>query len=134
MSPCSNRSHAPRLHGTTWSCPDCITAAELAAEQAERDHAKAVAHIAADGVVTEAEWATFIGAVRQVAAAHAGVVDQNKVRPLIRGHIEPKHIGAAFSTAKRLGLLERIGINESTDAEGKNAGRPQPLYKLGAAA
>jgi len=131
---CKNLAHAPRQRGATWVCPDCDKARAAEAEARALVEARAAAHVAAEGKVTEAEWRTFLAAIKQVAAENGGEVDANKVRPLVRGRIEPKHIGTAFAVAKKAELIERIGINESTDVAGKNAGRPQPLYRLRVAA
>lgn len=133
-TPCRNTAHSPRVRGGSWVCPDCDTARAAEAEQRALAEAKAAAHVAAEGKVTEAEWSTFLAAIKRVAAENGGQVDANKVRPLVRGRIEPKHIATAYAVAKRAELIERIGINESTDTEGKNAGRPQPLYRLRSAA
>lgn len=78
------------------------------------------------------EWATFTAALRQ--ASVGGVVHQSAVRPIIRGRIEPKHIGRCYSRAKREGLLVEIGHDESNDQIGKNAGRLEPRYELRSAA
>lgn len=77
------------------------------------------------------EWRTFTNAVTRVAHAHDGQVDQNHVRPLIRGHIAPKRIGSFWRRACLDGLLVVDGYSISDDREGKNAGRPMRCYRLG---
>ena len=74
------------------------------------------------------EWSVFLAALRS--AAVDGIVHQDNVRPLIRGRIEPKRIGRCYARAKREGLLVPVGIDESHDYAGKNAGRPEPRYQL----
>lgn len=77
------------------------------------------------------EWPTFVAALRS-AAVH-GVVHQSAVRPLIRGRIEPKHIGILYRRAKAEELLVEIGHERSDDAPGRNSGRMEPTYRLTAA-
>lgn len=80
----------------------------------------------------DAEWSTFLAAVRS--AAVDGVVHQSAVRPLIRGRIEPKHIGQAYKRAIREGVLVERSPERSDDEAGKNAGRWEPTYELRSAA
>jgi hypothetical protein len=77
------------------------------------------------------EWATFRSAL--TAAARDGKVHQADVRPLIRGRIEPKHIGTLYRRARTEGLLVEVAHERSDDLEGKNAGRLEPVYELRAA-
>lgn len=76
------------------------------------------------------EWDTFVAAIRHVANGNRGEIDQNKVRPLIRGRIEHKHIGDCYRRAKNTGLIREDGVNRSDDHQGRNAGRWQPKYRL----
>jgi hypothetical protein len=82
-------------------------------------------HVSADH-----EWRTFTDAVVRVAHSHGGRVDQNDVRPLIRGRIAPKRIGAFWRRACLEGLLVVDGWSVSDDREGRNAGRPMRCYAL----
>lgn len=80
------------------------------------------------------EWDIFTRAVRQVASPD-GTVSQNKVRPLIRGRVNPKHIGQLYRRARSAGLLIDTGEREpSTDSRGRNADKLARLYKLRSAA
>lgn len=83
-------------------------------------------------VAPDSEWATFLMALRK--AAVDGVVRQAKVRPLIRGRIEPKHIGQQYKRAIREGVLVERAPERSDDELGKNAGRWEPTYELRPAA
>jgi hypothetical protein len=78
------------------------------------------------------EWSVFVAAVRSSARAD-GSVHQCDVRPLIRGRIEPKHIGQMWKRARRERLLVEVGHERSDDEPGKNAGRMEPYYELRAA-
>lgn len=80
------------------------------------------------------EWQVFTAAVRKVAAEHGGEVDWTHVRPLIRGRVEPKHVGQFVKRARRGGLLIEVTHRRSEDHIGKNAGRLEPLYRIGEAA
>ncbi len=76
------------------------------------------------------EWRTFTDAVVRVAHMHGGQVDQNHVRPLIRGEIAPKRIGPFYRRACLEGWLVFDGYSISADTEGRNAGRPMRAYRL----
>lgn len=102
-------------------CPGC------GAHIKTQGHSKACAPVA-----PESEWAVFVAALK--AAAVDRVVRQSKVRPLIRGRIEPKHIGLAYKRAIREGLLVERTPERPDDELGKNAGRWEPTYELRTAA
>lgn len=72
------------------------------------------------------EWVIFRLALSQ--AAKDGKVHQADVRPLIRGRIEPKHIGTLYRRARTEGLLVEVTHERSDDVVGKNAGRLEPVY------
>lgn len=75
------------------------------------------------------EWLHFQLAVRQIARANHGHVSQNALRPLIRGQVAPRRIGAFYHRACAQGLLVATGQWEvSDDAIGRNKGRPARLY------
>lgn len=133
-TPCRNRAHSPRLHGTTWTCPDCTAGtapSPLAAALAARDEAMARATQPASKI-PDHERALFVSAVRQV--ARGGVVRQNDVRPLVRGRIYHKHIGALWSWAVASGLLTELDREQSNDSAGRNTHHDAGVYHLGAAA
>lgn len=78
------------------------------------------------------EWSVFLAALRS--AGHDGLVHQRDVRPLIRGRIEPKHIGTLYRRAKAEGLLVDTGDREpSDDTAGRNADKLDRIYELRAA-
>ena len=83
-------------------------------------------HVSAD-----LEWRIFTDAITRVSHAHGGRVDQNHMRPLIRGHIAPKRIGSFYRRACLAGLLVVDGYSTSADHEGRNAGRPMRCYRIG---
>lgn len=76
------------------------------------------------------EWQLYVEALRQSAAAYSdAIVDPNVLRPLVRGRIAPKRLGAFAHRAKCLGLIEDAGWTISDDTEGRNAGRPAKTYR-----
>ena len=84
----------------------------------------------ANHVSADYEWQLFTDAVVRVAHSHAGRVDQNDVRPMIRGQIAPRRIGPFYRRACLEGLLRADGYSTSDDREGRNAGRPMRCYVL----
>lgn len=131
MTPCRNRAHSPRIHGTTWTCPDCAEGKQpspLARALAARDESSA----RRESKIPEHERSLFVSAVRQ--AARNGVVRQNDVRPLVRGRIYHKHIGSLWTWATSSGLLVEIEREQSNDTAGRNAHHAAGIYRLGAAA
>lgn len=78
------------------------------------------------------EWVIFTSALRK--AAKSGRVHQGDVRPLIRGRIEPRHIGRCYSRARREGLLVEVGREQSNDVAGRNTNKWEPVYELRSAA
>ena len=80
-------------------------------------------------VAPSSEWAVFVAAIRQ--AARDGEVHQSDVRPIIRGRIEPKHIGTLYRRAKAEGLLSDTGRREpSNDVAGRNSDKLDRVYAL----
>ena len=72
-----------------------------------------------------AEWDVYVDALATVAARHAGLIFPNELRPLVRGKVAPRRIGAFANRALKRGLVRRTGDWQvSTDHEGHNAGRP----------
>ncbi len=79
----------------------------------------------------DAEWQEFVTALRYVAEPREGLISPNALRPLVRGVVSPKRIGAFTSRAVAQGLIEPTGEWEtSDDTEGRNAGRPCRIYRL----
>lgn len=87
-------------------------------------------HVSADH-----EWDEYVRAVRYVAAHDGGLVRPNALRPLIRGVVAPRRIGAFTNRAKAEWLLVDAGEWQvSNDHEGRNGGKPARVYRLGGAA
>ena len=95
-------------------------------------------HVATQGHGSEcseqpSEWHTFTAALR-TAVRDDGTVHACDVRPLVRGRIEPKHIGQSWRRARNEGLLVEVGHERSDDDQGRNRGRMEPYYELRTAA
>ncbi|MDB5716469.1 MAG: hypothetical protein JWO15_3866 [Sphingomonadales bacterium] len=84
----------------------------------------------APNATSDPEWHTFRTAVIAVGTNHGNDVDQNHVRPLIRGQINHKRIGPFYRRACLEGWLRADGWSTSEDHEGRNAGRPMRTYRL----
>lgn len=101
-----------------WSAVDDATA-DLLALVADEGHPS-----------VDYEWDEFVNALRYVADAD-GICRPNALRPLLRGVVAPKRIGAFVNRALAAGLIEPTGEwQTSNDAEGRNAGRPARVYRL----
>jgi hypothetical protein len=74
------------------------------------------------------EFGIFERAARKVKRPD-GTVHMSDLRPLLKA-IPPKHHGTLVRRAKVTGLLVEAGIERSDDVSGKNAGRPEPYYRL----
>lgn len=79
------------------------------------------------------EWEEFTRCLH-AAADTDGRVDPNRLRELVRGVVAPRRVGAFTNRALKAGLIEPVGWVISTDTEGRNAGRPCRVYRLGEAA
>lgn len=91
----------------------------------------AIQHPTYCACTTIGEWAIFLAALRS--AVRGGVVHQRDVRPIIRGRIEPKHIGTLYRRAKAEGVLIDTGKREpSDDVAGRNADKLDRIYELAA--
>lgn len=76
------------------------------------------------------EWSDYVAALSTVAANHDGLIPPNELRPLVRGKVAPRRIGAFTHRALSQGLVRRTGDWQiSDDREGKNAGRPAPVME-----
>ncbi len=85
-------------------------------------------------VAPPTEWSIFTTALKQ-AVRDDGSIHQADVRPLIRGRIEPKHIGQLWRRARSEGLVRDTGEREqSNDVAGRNADKLDRVYALGRAA
>jgi hypothetical protein len=79
------------------------------------------------------EWGIFVAALKQVAVD--GIVHQSAMRRLIRGRIEPKHVGTFYRRAKAEGLIRDTGEREpSDDVAGRNQDKLDRVYALAVAA
>jgi hypothetical protein len=78
------------------------------------------------------EWSEFVTALRHCAARDGGKVYPNRLRPLVRGRVAPRRIGAFTHRAVTSGLLAWAASEWqiSDDTEGRNAGRPAKVYRL----
>jgi hypothetical protein len=78
----------------------------------------------------DAEWDLYVDALATVAARHAGLIFPNELRPMVRGKVAPRRIGALMNRSLKRGIVRRTGEWEvSTDHEGRNAGRPVPILE-----
>lgn len=107
------------MSGPQWSQVDDETADLLTLVRDE-------GHVSADH-----EWDTFVAALETVAIGPGGVIYPNEIRPLIRGKVAPRRIGAFTHRAISQGLVEYTGEWQiSDDREGRNAGRPARVMRL----
>lgn len=96
----------------TWSPVDDATA-DLLTLVADEDNCGA-----------EFEWDQFVAALH-VAADQFGVINPNRLRPLLRGVVAPRRVGAFTHRALSSGLVEYTGeYVVSDDTEGRNGGKP----------
>lgn len=76
------------------------------------------------------EWATFVEALLE-AADESGVIRPNVLRPLVRGKVAPRRIGAFTNRALSEGLVAYTGDWEvSDDRTGRNGGKPARVMRL----
>ena len=74
--------------------------------------------------IAEEEWATYVGALKSCRDSD-GLIHPNDLRPLVRGKVAPRRIGAFANAAVAAELVEFSGQWQiSDDREGRNAGRP----------
>ena len=107
------------MSAPTWESVDNYTA-DLLALVADEGHVSA-----------DFEWDEYVRAVRYCAELDGGLVRPNRLRPLLRGVVAPKRIGAFTTRAKAERLLVDAGEWEvSDDHHGRNAGRPMRVYRL----
>ena len=83
----------------------------------------------------ERDRAAIDDAVRAVAAANDGVVSTNALRAELTTRygvgyvVAPQAIGPRLAALTRAGVREVIGWETSTDAAGRNVGKPQKLRR-----
>jgi hypothetical protein len=76
------------------------------------------------------EWLVYTRALAE-AADPFGVIDPNRLRPLIRDHIAPRRIGAFTNKALAERLVEYTGEwVVSDDHAGRNGGKPCRVMRL----
>ena|SRR5690349_853520 len=76
------------------------------------------------------EWLVYKKALA-TAADVFGVIDPNRLRPLLRGQVAPRRIGAFTSKALAEGLVEYTGrFVVSDDTHGRNGGKPAREMRL----
>lgn len=79
----------------------------------------------------DAEWHTFTACVRSVATEHAGRVNPNDLRPLLKAaEINPHRVGAFYRRALMCGLLDDSPelYATSSDVKSRNRGKPVRVY------
>lgn len=79
------------------------------------------------------EHQAVLAAIQADADAHDGLVNVNRVRPLIPAWVYPRVVSATYSALlnRRPALLVPTGEWVSnTDAKGRNVGKPQRVYRL----
>jgi hypothetical protein len=82
-------------------------------------------HVSADH-----EWSLFVEALRTVAIGPGGRIGPNELRPLLRGKVAPRRIGAFTHRALSQGLVEYTGAYEiSDDTHGRNGGKPARVMR-----
>lgn len=76
------------------------------------------------------EWDQYVAAL-SVAADPFGTINPNTLRPLLRGVVAPRRVGAFANRALKLGLVEYTGeFVLSDDTEGRNCGKPSRVMRL----
>lgn len=76
------------------------------------------------------EWDTYVTALHAAADA-TGRIDPNRLRPLLRGVVAPRRIGAFTHRAVTSGLVAYTGEwVVSDDLTGRNAGKPCRVMRL----
>jgi hypothetical protein len=85
----------------------------------------------------EDDAATVVAAIRATAAEHAGVVNPNRVRALLRNEhgciVHPNVIGATYNALSRAGVLVHDGWVITEGSTSGNDGKPAKRYRLVAA-
>ena len=80
-----------------------------------------------------ADRAKVDAAIRQVPDEHGGQVDPNRVRALLTNEhgltVYPRLLSARYSVLARAGVLVADGWTENRDRAGRNAGKPQRVWK-----
>ena len=75
------------------------------------------------------EWELFKAALAE-AVNEFGTISPNRLRPLVRGKVAPRRIGAFTHRALSQGLVEYTGTYEvSDDVEGRNGGKPARVLR-----
>lgn len=77
-----------------------------------------------DNPGSDYEWDQYLAALH-IAADEFGVLNPNRLRPLLRGVVRPQRIGAFTHRALAAGVIEYTGQYViSDDTEGRNGGKP----------
>lgn len=75
------------------------------------------------------EWQAFVEALIQ-ARSFGGIIKPNDLRPMVRGVVAPRRIGAFTHRALSQGLVEYTGHYQvSDDLAGRNAGKPARVMR-----
>lgn len=107
---------AAQMHGPDGVCTDCHGRSGETVRAVQVEPARD-------------EWDIFVAALRS-AVDTAGEIHQGDVRPLIRGRIEPKHIGQFYRRARKEGLIKFLRKEQSNDEQGRNTHHDSPVYEL----
>lgn len=76
------------------------------------------------------EWDEFVRCLQYASQLDAGPILPNTLRPLVRGSIAPRRIGAFTNRALSLGLVEYTGEWQvSDDHAGRNGGKPARVMR-----
>lgn len=75
------------------------------------------------------EWEAYLAALK-AATDTTGLIRPNRLRPLVRGKVAARRIGAFTHRALSQRLIEPTGDWEvSDDTEGRNGGKPARVYR-----
>ena len=101
----------------------------------ESEQRRIAGRMAVEADTSEEEWRVFVAALTADAAAHGGVVSQNRIRMAI-GHrwvsvTAKRRYSQMWSRARREHLLSETGqFEKSTDRAGGNGHRSIPLLRM----
>ncbi len=111
---------APASEGPRWAPVDDDTA----------DLLTLVANTESALPEPEQQWDHFVSVLRRVANANHGLINQNAVRPLLRGEIKSQRIGAFYNRAAKTGLIRASQDHTiSNDKHGRNTGKPARVWR-----
>lgn len=80
----------------------------------------------------DAAYPVFVAALRRAVREDQTIHATDVRRELAAQQIPPRTLSSCWRRAKSRGLLDEVGIERSDDHKGRNAGRPEPYYRLAA--